>query len=259
MSYRRLIFVAFVLLSGCSTGTNYAPVDDVKTGSKTAVERYVVSRGETLFSIAWSRSMDFKGLARANGIRAPYTIYPGQVLRLDDHYKPASGTGKSAPVASARSSAAKPANSTPQRSSSSPSKSQSITASLDKNHYPFRWQWPAKGKLIRSYRASGSVHKGIDLQGKLGEPVYAANSGVVVYAGSGLKGYGNLLIVKHNEYYLSAYGHNSSLLVKEGQKVKSGQQIAKIGDTGTSELKLHFEIRRNGKPVDPTKLLPKKN
>jgi lipoprotein NlpD len=128
---------------------------------------------------------------------------------------------------------------------------------LDKTAYPFVWKWPAQGKLIRGYSTTGTVHRGIDLKGKLGEPVYAANSGVVVYAGSGLKGYGNLVIVKHNEYYLSAYGHNSELLVSEGDKVKSGQQIAKIGDTGTNELKLHFEIRRDGKPVDPTRLLPK--
>jgi lipoprotein NlpD len=129
---------------------------------------------------------------------------------------------------------------------------------LDRNKYPFKWQWPARGKLIRGYQSSGTVHRGIDLKGKLGEPVYAANSGVVVYAGSGLKGYGNLLIIKHNEYYLSAYGHNSELLVSEGENVKSGQQIAKIGDTGTNEFKLHFEIRRDGKPVDPTGLLPRK-
>jgi len=111
--------------------------------------------------------------------------------------------------------------------------------------------------LGRRFSPASGTHKGIDIKGKLGEPVYAASSGKVVYAGTGLVGYGKLLILKHNENYLSAYGHNRNLLVKEGEKVKVGQRIAEIGDTGTDEVKLHFEIRHNGKPVDPIKLLPK--
>lgn len=258
MNFTRLIFIGFVLLPGCSTGGNYAPVADINSGARTQRESYVVSRGETLYSIAWSRNLSFRGLARANNIASPYTIYPGQVLQLSDQYKPAASRTKVSSSSSSPTSSSGQKTSPRAKPSSIPAKPQAVTPKLDKSQYPYRWQWPANGKLIRRYRASGSVHKGIDLQGKLGEPVYAANSGIVVYAGSGLKGYGNLLIVKHNEYYLSAYGHNSKLLVKEGQKVRSGQQIAQIGDTGTNEVKLHFEIRRDGKPVDPLTLLPKK-
>ena len=118
------------------------------------------------------------------------------------------------------------------------------------------WQWPAAGRVGRGFSSVGSVHKGIDILGKLGEPVHAANNGIVVYAGSGLVGYGNLLIVKHNAQYLSAYANNSALLVHEGERVRAGQVIAKIGDTGTDHYKLHFEIRFEGKPQDPLKLLP---
>ena len=127
---------------------------------------------------------------------------------------------------------------------------------MDRKSYPFRWQWPHSGKLIKRFSLAGNLHKGIDLRGDLGEPVVAANSGKVVYAGSGLVGYGNLLIIRHDEHYLSAYGHNSRLRVSEGDKVKVGQHIADIGNTGSNEMKLHFEIRRDGKPVDPLKLLP---
>jgi lipoprotein NlpD len=258
MSFPSLIFIIFVLLSACSTGGNYAPVADINNGARVGDETYVVSRGETLYSIAWARNLEFRGLASTNNIASPYTIYPGQVLRLSDQNKPTESRTKVSPSSSPPASSSRQKASAKAKPVTTPSRPQGVTPKLDKSQYPYRWQWPANGKLIRRYRASGSVHKGIDLQGKLGEPVYAANSGIVVYAGSGLKGYGNLLIVKHNEYYLSAYGHNSKLLVKEGQKVRSGQQIAQIGDTGTNEVKLHFEIRRDGKPVDPLTLLPKK-
>jgi lipoprotein NlpD len=119
-----------------------------------------------------------------------------------------------------------------------------------------RWRWPAGGTLALGYRARGPAHKGIDIQGELGEPVYAANDGKVVYAGSGLVGYGNLLIIKHSDRYLSAYAHNNRLLVGEGVQVKAGDRIAEIGDSGTDSTKLHFEIRSDGEPVDPLRLLP---
>jgi lipoprotein NlpD len=118
------------------------------------------------------------------------------------------------------------------------------------------WRWPLEGAVVRAFVASGQAHKGIDIKGKMGEPVHASKSGEVVYAGNGLVGYGNLLILKHSEMYLSAYGHNRRLLVKEGDKVKSGDVIAELGDSGTYSAKLHFEVRVNGKPVDPLTLLP---
>lgn len=120
------------------------------------------------------------------------------------------------------------------------------------------WRWPARGPVIEGYSVSGTINKGIDLAGRKGEPVLAAADGKVVYSGTGLVGYGNLIILKHNGTYLSAYGHNSKLLVREGQWAKAGQKIAEIGSTGTNRDKLHFEIRRNGKPVNPLQYLPKR-
>jgi lipoprotein NlpD len=116
------------------------------------------------------------------------------------------------------------------------------------------WGWPAEGKVSRGF--SEERHKGIDIPGERGAPVMATAAGVVVYAGTGVTGYGALLIVKHNDTYLSAYGHNDALLVAEGTQVKSGQVIARMGSTSADSVKLHFEIRRNGRPVNPTALLP---
>ncbi len=120
------------------------------------------------------------------------------------------------------------------------------------------WAWPASGSLIGRFASNGSLNKGIDIAGQLGQPVLAASGGTVVYAGSGLRGYGELVIIKHNETYVSAYGHNRRLLVREGQQVKVGQSIAEMGSTGTDRVKLHFEIRRQGKPVDPLQYLPRR-
>jgi lipoprotein NlpD len=119
-----------------------------------------------------------------------------------------------------------------------------------------RWSWPTEGKVSRAY--SAERHKGIDLVGERGSPVKATAAGVVVYAGTGVTGYGALLIVKHNDTYLSAYGHNDALLVAEGQQVDAGQVIARMGSTSSDSVKLHFEIRRNGRPVNPTSLLPQR-
>ncbi len=117
-----------------------------------------------------------------------------------------------------------------------------------------RWRWPSSGKVVRNYQSN--FHKGVDIAGKRGDPVQAVADGQVVYAGTGVKGYGALLIVKHNDEFLSAYGHNDAILVSEGEGVRAGQQIAQKGSSGTDTVKLHFEIRRQGKPVDPLKLLP---
>jgi lipoprotein NlpD len=116
------------------------------------------------------------------------------------------------------------------------------------------WSWPAKGKVLAGF--SDATNKGVDISGKIGDPVYASAAGRVVYSGAGLRGYGKLIIIKHNQTYLSAYAHNSNLLVKEGQTVTKGQKIAEIGNTDSDQAKLHFEIRRLGKPVDPMKFLP---
>jgi lipoprotein NlpD len=119
------------------------------------------------------------------------------------------------------------------------------------------WRWPAQGRLLRRFDSNGTGKKGIAIGGRLNSPVVAAAGGRVVYRGSGLVGYGRLIIVKHNNNYLSAYGHNQELLVDEGDQVRAGQLIARMGSSGTNQVMLHFEIRQNGKPVDPLKLLPR--
>jgi lipoprotein NlpD len=132
--------------------------------------------------------------------------------------------------------------------------SQGISASQ-----PIAWQWPTRGgKLVQTFNARTPGKQGVDVAGNMGQPVYSAAPGQVVYSGGGLNRYGKLIIVKHNETFLSAYAHNKRLLVKEGERLKAGQIIAEMGSTGTNTTKLHFEIRRNGKPVDPLKYLPKK-
>jgi lipoprotein NlpD len=152
-------------------------------------------------------------------------------------------------TASARPAAKKPPPGPPSHTLST-AKTPTPNAPVD------RWSWPTEGKVSRAY--SAERHKGIDLVGERGSPVMATAAGVVVYAGTGVTGYGALLIVKHNDTYLSAYGHNDALLVAEGQQVDAGQVIARMGSTSSDSVKLHFEIRRNGRPVNPTSLLPQR-
>lgn len=252
-----VIYSVVLLLCACSSGGNYAPVVD-RDGSYASAQRmYVVSRGETLYSIAWRHNLSFKGLANANAISSPYTIFPGQKLLLRESKK-VTARHYSKPVQNTSAATKKiPKNTRGQRSSTA-KKTRTSDVIVDQQRYPFRWQWPAKARLTAGYKSKGKVHKGIDLKGKLGESVYAANSGKIVYAGSGLVGYGKLLIIKHSDTYLSAYAHNNRLLAKEGQMVKVGQKVAEMGDTGTDAIKLHFEIRKNGKPIDPLTLLPRR-
>lgn len=249
-------FISVLLLSGCFGGGNYAPVVERQERVSKVPASHKVSTGETLYSISWRYNLDFRRLAATNGIRSPYTIFPNQKIRLLDSTKDNSrSNNQRQAVTPATKPTSKTTASSNKTKTSKPANTDAIA--LNRSTHPFRWQWPAKGKTLRGYSTKSAVHKGIDLQGKLGEPVHAANSGTVVYAGSGLVGYGNLLIIKHNEHYLSAYGHNRRLLVKEGELVKVGQKIAEFGDTGTDKVKLHFEIRRDGKPVNPLGLLPK--
>ena len=160
----------------------------------------------------------------------------------------------SAPQGERVTATAKP---TATQSQPGPSSHSLSTAKTPASNAPVdRWSWPAEGKVSRAY--SAERHKGIDLHGERGSPVMATAAGVVVYAGTGVTGYGALLIVKHNDTYLSAYGHNDALLAAEGQQVSAGQVIARMGSTSSDSVKLHFEIRRNGKPVNPTSLLPQR-
>ncbi len=230
------LLIALCVLSACTSGP--IPVYDRAKRAVPVSGIHVVRTGETLYSIAWSYGKDFKSLARANGVRKPYLIKPGQELQL---------RAKTA-ASVARSKSPKATTPITRRATQKPSKKGWADSG--------RWKWPAKGQIVTKYNISNG-RKGIDISGVHGQAVFSARSGKVVYSGNGIRGYGNLLIVKHNEEYLSAYAYNSRLLVAEGQQVKEGQKIAEIGSSGKArEAKLHFEIRRGGQPVDPLRLLP---
>jgi len=217
----------------------------------------LVNRGDTLYGIAFRNGIDVRDLAAWNGISAPYTIYPGQRLKLFPK------NGGSVASTSPRPTGAKPPSSRPP--TTLPSTTPPTTTSQTPRPVPpsppaspIAWTWPANGNLIAQYVAGEPTQQGIDIGGDNGDAVRAAGDGVVVYSGAGLVGYGELIIVKHNDAWLSAYGHNRMRMVNEGQIVKAGQQIAEMGHTGAARDMLHFEIRYNGKPVDPLTYLPKR-
>ena len=280
---------AGLLLAACGGADSIAPVGRVEERAPQITQAsrpvshapaaHVVSRGETLYSIAWRYAFDYRELARWNDIRAPYTIYPGQRIRLTPppssagaragsgaseqrrhpygtsrrmpaSREPASTAASSAP---AQSASAAPATAPPKAPSSL--KRRPKPAAKSPGGAVKRWYWPAEGKVIRTFSRSGG--KGIDIAGRLGQPILAASDGQVVYSGSGLIGYGQLIIVKHNKRFLSAYAHNNKILVKEGDEVRGGQRIAEMGKSGARQVMLHFEIRRDGRPTDPLRYLPK--
>lgn len=201
----------------------------------------VVQRGQNLYRIATENGITALDLSLWNDIPPPYTIHPGQRLRLYP-----GGQGK---VAARPASPSKKPVATSQRPPTAAPVVVPATSRL-------AWRWPADGNVVGTYAGGDPTRQGIDIAGKGGQPVRAAADGVVVYSGSGLVGYGELVIVKHDDQWLSAYGHNRARLVNEGQLVKAGQQIAEMGRSGASRDMLHFEIRYNGKPVDPQQYLP---
>ncbi|WP_127477300.1 peptidoglycan DD-metalloendopeptidase family protein [Sulfurivermis fontis] len=217
---------------------------------------HTVRPGETLYSIAWGYGYDYREVASWNRIGWPYRIYPGQRLLVVPTPRGAVVEERSA---AARSAAPSPSASRPPPATAKTTPDRTVEKPVSRPHQsPIRWQWPTAGSVKRGFNNSASK-KGITIAGRLGQPVYAASGGDVVYSGSGLVGYGNLLIIKHDDTFLSAYGHNRRLLVKEGQKVKPGQMIAEMGETAKDGALLHFEIRQEGKPVDPLRYLPKQN
>jgi len=223
---------------------------------------YVVEPGDTLYAVAFRLGLDYRTLARYNDIAPPYVIKVGQELRTRPTAVTESSGGRaevpdSAPEATPATAAATPTRADTDNAASEPSAAVPPVNGRELGNYPVdRWFWPASGKVSRAY--SEDLHKGIDLVGDKGDPVTATAAGTVVYAGTGVTGYGALLIVKHNEAFLSAYGHNDALLVAEGQRVEAGQVIARMGSSGADAVKLHFEIRRDGRPVNPTGLLPRR-
>src|SRR5690554_1330568 len=253
----KLISAAFVgvvalILSGCISGANFVSVEKKFSERVPASGVHHVKRGETLYAIAWTYGIDYRQLASANSIYPPYTIYPGQKIRVD---------GRKNTTSVAVNSSASKTTPSPSVVQSAPTSSAAVpayTPPKESNDATLTWKWPANGRLIAQYSNTKPVNKGIDIAGSMGESIFAATAGTVVYAGQGLRGYGNLVIVKHNDTYLSAYAHASRILVSEQEIVKVGQKIAEIGSTGTDKVMLHFEIRQNGKPVDPLQYLPRR-
>nr|WP_244466300.1 peptidoglycan DD-metalloendopeptidase family protein [Dyella japonica] len=318
---RSLILTFVVLLAAC--GTQRSVVVEPSAGGTSRVVTptprptpggtYKVAKGDTLYSIAFRNGVDFRDLASWNHIDSPYTIWPGQELKLApaDGRPPAAAPMHTAPVvttatkpppttgrvvtpapeaqagfqpatpstANTAAVVTPPAPTAPHPATPAPAASTTPvvpvagapTATAANTPPPappvpaapgatrsnggVNWRWPADGTLIKRFQ-SGDAIPGIEIGGKSGDPVRAAADGVVVYSGNGLVGYGELVIVKHNDSYLSAYGHNSKRLVKEGQRVTAGQPIAEMGSTGASRDELQFQIRKDGNPVDPLGYLP---
>jgi lipoprotein NlpD len=249
-----LIGIAMAVLGACSTTvvrepSGSSPARQTSQGKPGATVR--VQRGDTLYGIAFRNGVDVNDLARWNNLAAPYTIYPGQSLKLFP------GSGGSRPATTATTTApSRPATSTTTRPTPPPATVTRPVATPAPASSGFSWRWPADGHLIGRFVAGDATKQGVDIAGTGGQAVRAAADGVVVYSGAGLVGYGELIIVKHSEAWLSAYGHNRKRLVNEGQSVKAGQQIAEMGSSGASREMLDFEIRHNGKPVDPLQYLP---
>lgn len=273
---------AAALLAACGTSVNQAPVESRGTatagGAESAVVAstpakpmpgaenagkpgyYTVKPGDTLIRIGLDHGQAWKDLARWNQLENPNVIEVGQVLRVAP---PDAGTGTAA-VAADKGVVTRPVASSTVSNASSAAPSSAAPAPAPEPAAAAMAPAAASGDIQLAWPASGKVeakfdearNKGIDIGGKAGDPVLAAADGRVVYAGAGLRGYGNLLIVQHNKTYLTAYAHNQKLLVKEDQSVHRGQKIAEMGSTDADHVKLHFEVRREGKPVDPLRYLP---
>lgn len=290
----KLIFLAVLsaLLNACTTvSPEREPVQasfpEPSAPKKDETKYHQVKKGDTLYAISLLYDLDYRQLAQWNRIVPPYTIEIGQKIRLSDP-NPGStsvqdhmdagaqrkarqtvdaanrvGSQKKAAAFSATKPnlgyrpayAIAPANDSSVKTGSNPQK-KSIISIDNTTMLKLNFQWPIKGRILKPF--SQEDNKGIDIAGAMGQNVRAAEGGKVVYSGQGLIGYGNLLIIKHNDLYLSAYANNSQLLVTEGYTVKKGEVIAKVGQAGANKTSLHFEIRKNGKPVNPLTLLPGK-
>jgi lipoprotein NlpD len=283
-----LVCLLSVTLVGCgSTPLNHAPVEDRTAAGPTAPAvavavkpppgfenagkpgYYTVKPGDTLIRIGLESGQSHKDITRWNALDNPNKIEVGQVLRVIQPQgdtavavaKPvSSGTVTTTAIASAAAVPAKPASAAASAPGPAPAvapaKATPAPALVTGADDELGWIWPGKGGVIAEF--DEVKNKGVDIAGTAGDSVIAAADGKVVYAGAGLRGYGNLIILKHNNTYLTAYAHNQSLLVKEDQAVKKGQKIAEMGSSDTDRVKLHFEVRRQGKPVDPLRYLPVK-
>ncbi|WP_314523603.1 murein hydrolase activator NlpD [uncultured Lelliottia sp.] len=269
---------------------------NIPKGSYTGGSTYTVKRGDTLFYIAWITGNDFRDLAQRNNVQAPYGLEVGQTLQVGNATGTPLTPGNSVSAAdvTAQNNSVKPAQNTSAVVASQPTITYSedsgeqsankmlpnnkpsatvvtapVTAPVVSSSVPTAssqtasapistWRWPTDGKVIENFSSSEGGNKGIDIAGSKGQAIIATADGRVVYAGNALRGYGNLIIIKHNDDYLSAYAHNDTMLVREQQEIKAGQKIATMGSTGTSSTRLHFEIRYKGKSVNPLQYLPQR-
>jgi len=295
MKIIKVNFILFICSLIIACGSNQSLREKVKNWDP---YHYTVQYGDTLYSIAWRYDLDFKALAQWNRIASPYTIFPGQKLKMKgpviepENKTYLFGATPTAPDAKPENKKApdysKPANiplpppvkgaqtytnKIPAIKRNYPVKKQAAQTAKKQQTAPTKtvnkwrsssalkkgkitWSWPIKGKLFKTFAANNTNRKGIDIIGKKDEKVKAAGDGVVVYSGAGLISYGNLVIIKHSDRFLSAYAHNKRLLVSEGQRVKRGENVAIVGKSSNVTNLLHFEIRKDGKPVNPLVYLP---
>ncbi|MFK5894267.1 MAG: peptidoglycan DD-metalloendopeptidase family protein [Pseudomonadota bacterium] len=264
-----LLVITIFIVYGCSSNAR-APVEQ-RVNNKSFYEKnkkgfnknkkhsyYYIRKGDSLYSIAWEYGLDFKDLAKWNNLKNPYLIFAGQRLNLKA--KKTKGYAKTSRKNNIKPQKKLKVKRKYKKNNYKKSNNKKIVIAKKQSQQQYKkklyWIWPAKGKLIQRF-APSKRKKGIDISLPNRKPIKAAESGKVVYSGHGLRGYGLLIIIKHNNQYLSAYAHNSKLLVNEGSKVKRNQTIALAGKTASDRVKLHFEIRKNGKPVNPLKYLPK--
>jgi len=261
-----------LLLNACTSGVRAPVVSPEDSRQKPSAEParqkprqtagkdadfYIVKKGDTLYSIAWNYGHDYREVADWNNISAPYVIYPGQKISLAAPARKKAQPLTPGPIVSRdKPVSGKAPGKKPAAADKAPERETPVEKNNRRNlKGPLQWAWPARGRIVNSDTPISK--KGIDIAGSPGQVVNAAGEGEVVYSGSGLLGYGRLIIIKHNDMYLSAYAHNSKLLVSEGDYVRAGQNIAHMGQTSKGMTLLHFEIRKNGEPVNPLKYLPK--
>lgn len=233
-----VLTVLMLGLSSCATNTGrLAPVMSIYAKKNFNGSTYRVRAGDTLYSVSWAYGVDFRDLARWNGLKPPYRLYVNEVLRLTSTAPAGANKRKSS-----RSS---------HRSGVSYRKSSHAEKTRHVSRYKGRWVWPVKGKVIRKFQSRFGGNQGIDIKGQYNSLIKASAAGVVVYSGAGVRGYGNLIIIEHSPSVLSAYAFNRIALVKVGQRVKVGSYIARMGRNAAGIPAVHFEIRVNGKPVNP--------
>ncbi len=237
-----------LFLAGCASPPVPIPVIN-KSPSRDIPKAYEVKQGDSIYEIAWAFGVDFLDIAKFSDLKKPYKLSAGQIVYLQKREATVTALGSDEqpqPVIAKKLPAKKPA---PKLTAQTESLSSvSFAAS------PSKWNWPAEGNLVGKYSIDQG-NKGIQIAGTEGSPIKATAAGEVVYAGQGLRGYGNLVILKHSPEFLSAYAHNQKILVEEGQAVRSGQQIAMMGSSGAQSTMLHFELRKNGQPVNPLSYL----